>query len=170
MNSSRSLLVLGATGQVGTLVAQHLKRSAVHFSAGTRRKASLDELADQFGASRFIDLDDPRTFDEALKDITGLFLINGYTVNMLVQSKTLTDAAKRNGVNHIVHLGAFTRDHDAYATVFAWHQMIEAYVRDSGIAWTNLHPNMFMQNLLAAWAVKDGLYSVYTSKPVGFTA
>ena len=90
--------------------------------------------------------------------------------NMLVQSKTLIDAAKRNGVKHIVHLGAFTREHDTYTTVFAWHQMIEAYLRVSGIAWTNLHPNMFMQNLLAGWRVKGGLYSVYTSKPIGFTA
>src|SRR5260370_10263430 len=48
--------------------------------------------------------------------------------------------------------------------------MIEAYLRVSGIAWTNLHPNMFMQNLLAGWRVKGGLYSVYTSKPIGFTA
>src|SRR3981189_2203541 len=170
MNSSSNLLVLGATGQVGKLVAKSLRKSAANFSVGTRRKAILEELAGRFGASRFIDLDDPRTFDEALKNITGLFLITGYTVDMLVQSKSLIDAAKRNGVKHVVHLGAFTRDHDAYATVFAWHQMIEAYVRDSGIAWTNLHPNMFMQNLLAAWAVKGGLYSVYTSKPVGFTA
>ena len=48
--------------------------------------------------------------------------------------------------------------------------MIEAYLRDSGAGWTNLHPNMFMQNLLAGWRVKGGLYSVYTSKPIGFTA
>src|SRR5436190_17909989 len=123
-----------------------------------------------FGASRFIDLGDPRTFNDASKNITGIFLITGYTVDMLVQSKSLIDAAKRNGVHHIVHLGAFTRDHDCYATVFAWHQMTEAYLRDSGIAWTNLHPNMFMQNLLAGWQVKGGLYSVYTSKPIGFTA
>src|SRR5712675_2986281 len=170
MNTSRSLLVLGVTGQVGTLVAQHLKRSEIHFSAGTRRKENLEELAHQFGASRFIDLDDPRTFDEALKDITGLFLVTGYTVDMLVQSKSLIDAAKRNGVNHIVHLGVFSRDHDAYATVFAWHQMIEAYLRDSGVAWTNLHPNMFMQNWLSLWSMKGGVYSAYTSKAVGFTA
>ena len=170
MNSSRSLLVLGVTGQVGTLVAQHLKRSEVHFSAGTRRKANLEELAHQFGASRFIDLDDPRTFDEALKDIAGLFLLTGYTVAMLVQSKSLIDAAQRNGVKHIVHLGAFTRDHDAYSTVFAWHQMIEAYLRDSGVAWTNLHPNMFMQSFLSVWSIKGAVYNAYTSKAVGFTA
>jgi len=170
MNTSSNLLVLGVTGQVGNLVAKNLRRSSAQFSVGTRRKANLEALADQFGAARFIDLDDPRTFDEALKHVTGLFLITGYTVDMLVQSKTLIDAARRNGVNHIVHLGVFARDRDTYTTVFAWHQMIEAYLRDSGIAWTNLHPNMFMQNLLAGWQVKGGLYRVYTSKPVGFTA
>src|SRR5882762_8511074 len=169
-NSSGNLLVLGATGQVGKLVANNLKRSEANFSVGTRRKANLAELADRFGASRFIDLDDPRTFDQALKAITGIFLITGYTVDMLVQSKSLIDAAKRNGVNHIVHLGAFTRDHDAYATVFAWHQMIETYLRESGVAWTNLHPNMFMQNLLTYHAVTGALFNAYASKPLGYTA
>src|SRR2546422_8588013 len=101
MNSSRNLLVLGATGQVGKLVAANLRRRKANLSVGTRRKANLEELADQFGASRFIDLDDPRTFDEVLKNITGIFLITGYTVDMLVQSKSLIDAAKRNGVKHI---------------------------------------------------------------------
>src|SRR5256714_3475885 len=170
MNSASNLLVLGVTGQVGKLVAKHLKRSKANFSVGSRRKENLKELADQFGASRFIDLDDPRTFNEALKDITGIFLITGYTVAMLVQSKSLIDAAKRNGVTHIVHLGAFTREHDSYATVFAWHQMIEAYLRDSGVAWTNLHPNMFMQSFLSVWSLKGGEYSAYTSKAIGFTA
>jgi NAD(P)H dehydrogenase (quinone) len=170
MNSSSNLLVLGATGQVGKLVAANLRKRKANLSVGTRRKGKLEELADQFGASRFIDLDDPRTFGEALKNITSIFLVTGYTVDMLVQSKSLIDAAKRSGVKHIVHLGAFTRDHDAYATVFAWHQMIETYLRDSGVAWTNLHPNMFMQSFLSVWSLKGGVYGAYTSKPIGFTA
>jgi NAD(P)H dehydrogenase (quinone) len=170
MNSSSNLLVLGVTGQVGKLVATKLKQSEADFSVGSRRRANLEELENQFGSSRFIDLDDPRTFDEALKNITSIFLITGYTVDMLVQSKSLIDAAKRNGVSHIVHLGAFTLEHDAYSTVFAWHQMIEAYLRDSGVAWTNLHPNMFMQNFLSVWSIKGGVYNAYTSKAVGFTA
>src|ERR1700758_267941 len=157
--SSSNLLVLGATGQVGKLVATNLKRSEADFSVGSRRRANLEELANQFGSSRFIDLDDPRTFDEALKNVSSIFLITGYTVDMLVQSKTLIDAARRNGVKHIVHLGAFTTDREAYATVFAWHQMIEIYLQASGVAWTNLHANMFMQNFLAGWVVKPGVYS-----------
>ena len=170
MNSSSKLLVLGATGQVGKLVAKTLRRRGANFSVGSRRRANLVELAERFGASRFVDLDDPRTFDDALENITGIFLITGYTVDMLVQSKSLIDAARRNGVKHIVHLGAFTRDLDVYATVFAWHQMIEAYLRESGVAWTNLHPNMFMQNLLTYNAVTGALFNSYTSKPLGYTA
>jgi NAD(P)H dehydrogenase (quinone) len=104
MNISSNLLVLGATGQVGQLVAKTLKRCGAAFSVGSRKIATLVDLAHQFGASRFIDLDDPRTFDEALKNVSSVFLITGYTVDMLVQSKTLIDAARRNGVKHIVHL------------------------------------------------------------------
>jgi uncharacterized protein YbjT (DUF2867 family) len=170
MDNSSNLLVLGATGQVGKLVAKNLKGRNAYFSVGSRWESKLGELADQFGASRFIDLDDPRTFDKALENVAGIFLITGYTVDMLVQSKSLIDAAKRNGVKHIVHLGAFTRDHDAYATVFAWHQMIETYLRNSGVAWTNLHPNMFMQNLLTHTSIRGGQYRPYTSKALGFTA
>src|SRR5437660_2241769 len=170
MNGSSNVLVLGVTGQVGKRVATNLKRKKATLSVGSRRKANLKKLEDQYVASRFIDLDDQRTFDDALNNVTSIFLITGYTVDMLVQSKSLIDAAKRNGVTHIVHLGAFTREHDSYATVFAWHQMIEAYLRDSGIAWTNLHPNMFMQSFLSVWSIKGGLYSAYTSKAIGFTA
>src|SRR5437588_12944197 len=99
MNSASNLLVLGATGQVGKLIAKYLRRSKANFLVGSRRKENLKELADQFGASRFIDLDDPRTFDHALKNVTGIFLITGYTLDMLVQSKSLCYAAERHGVN-----------------------------------------------------------------------
>ena len=51
MNTSSNLLVLGVTGQVGKLVAKNLRRSDAQFSVGTRRKANLEVLADQFGAA-----------------------------------------------------------------------------------------------------------------------
>src|SRR5438132_14276788 len=62
------------------------KKEKATLSVGSRRKANLKELADQFGASRFIDLDDPRTFDEALNNVTGIFLITGYTVTCLYKA------------------------------------------------------------------------------------
>src|SRR5882757_10992259 len=100
MNGASDVLVLGVTGQVGKRVATNLKKRKAHFSVASRRKANLRELADQFVSSRLIDLDDPRTFDEALNNVASIFLITGYTVDMLVQSKSLIDAAKRSSVNH----------------------------------------------------------------------
>jgi uncharacterized protein YbjT (DUF2867 family) len=34
----------------------------------------------------------------------------------------------------------------------AWHQIVERYIEASGIAWTHLHPNVFMENLLTFFA------------------
>jgi NADPH:quinone reductase-like Zn-dependent oxidoreductase len=45
MNNSSNLLVLGATGQVGKLVAKTLKRRGASFSVGSRKRANLEELA-----------------------------------------------------------------------------------------------------------------------------
>ena len=92
MNGASNVRVLGVTGQVGKRVATNLKKRKANFSVGSRRKANLRELADQFGSSRLIDLDDPRTFDEALNNVTSIFLITSYTVDMLAQSKSLIDA------------------------------------------------------------------------------
>src|SRR3989442_9855 len=131
MNSSSNLLVLGVTGQVGRLVAKHLKRSKANFSVGSRRKANLEELADQFGASRFIDLDDPRTFDEALKDITGIFLLTGYTVDMLVQSKSLIDAEKHGGKDYFFSADALTPQQVAETLTAATGRKFTAAARDA---------------------------------------
>lgn len=44
---------------------------------------------------------------------------------------------------------------------FAWHQMIEKYIEASGIAWTHLHPNVFMDNLLTFFAPRGGTATVF---------
>ena len=102
----------------------------------------------------------PRTFGPALASVDRLFLLTGYTVDMLVQSKTLVDAARKAGVAHIVHQGIFG-EWDTTDPHFAWHQMIECYIKASGIAWTHLHPNVFMENVLSFFAPKNRRMTFY---------
>ena len=90
MNGASNVLVLGVTGQVGKRVATNLKKRKANFSVGSRRKANLRELADQFGSSRLIDLDDPRTFDEALNNVTSIFLITGIRLTCLYKANHLS--------------------------------------------------------------------------------
>ena len=117
-----------------------------------------------------LDLDDPQTFATALAGVDRLFLLTGYSVDMLVQSKTLVDAARKAGVGHIVHQGIFGQ-WDCTDPHFAWHQMIEKYIEASGIAWTHLHPNVFMDNLLTFSAPRGGTaLSFFGEQRVGWTA
>jgi NAD(P)H dehydrogenase (quinone) len=167
------VLVLGATGQLGNLVADRLKKNETISLRVTYRKAEqLKELEEQFGNAVFLDLDDPRTFAEAMHGVDRLFLLTGYTVNMLVQSKAVIDAAKKANVKHIVHLGVFTPVEDCYDPHFAWHQMIEVYLKNSGISYTFLHPNCFMQNFTGFYGmVKNGKVRFYANdKKVGWIA
>ncbi len=168
-----TVLVMGVTGQLGKLVAASLQQySSVKIRVTSRRKNELEQLQKEYGESVFLDLDDPRTFSQALKDVDSIFFLTGYTVDMLVQSKAIVDAAKREGVKHLVHLGVFSPDPDCYDAHFAWHQMIEAYVKVSGINYTNLHPNCFLQNFTGFYQmIKDGKARFYAGgKPAGWIA
>ena len=76
---------------------------------------------------------------------------------MVTQSKTIVDAAKRANVQHIVHLGVFS-DKQSTDPHFVWHELVESYIQASGIAWTHLHPNMFMENLLTPNMFDQGAF------------
>jgi NAD(P)H dehydrogenase (quinone) len=156
------VLVIGATGQTGRLIAAEFDREPgqVRLRLAARKQADLDRMRAAGKDAVQFDLDDPQTFGTALFGVDRLFLLTGYTVDMLVQSKTLVDAAKKAGVRHIVHLGIFGQ-WDCTDPHFAWHQMIEKYIEASGIAWTHLHPNVFMDNLLTFFAPRGGTATVY---------
>lgn len=106
------------------------------------------------------DLDDPRTFGAALADVDRLYPLTGYTVAMTHQSKTLVDAAKKAGVSHIVNQGVFA-DADCTDPHFVWFALVERYIEASGIAWTHLHPNVFMEYLLASSPPKGGTFAAF---------
>ena len=111
-----------------------------------------------------------KSFIDRLAGVDRIYLLTGSTVAMLVQSKTLVDAAIKAGVQHIVHQGIFGQ-WDCSDPHFAWHQMIERYIEASGISWTHLHPNYFMENLLSVTPLKASSFSMYCGdKRVGWVA
>jgi uncharacterized protein YbjT (DUF2867 family) len=167
-----TVLVIGATGQTGRLIVADLKRDPgnVRLRLAAHKKADVERLESAGNEAVHLDLDDVKTFGPALAGVDRLYLLTGYTVAMLHQSKTLGDAAKKAGLQHIVHQGIFG-EWDCTDPHFAWHQMIETYLKASGIAWTNLHPNYFMENLLGLMSIKDGAFTMYCGdRRVGWVA
>jgi len=66
---------------------------------------------------------------------------------MLFQAKLLIDAAKKVGTEFIVHLGVYTSRND-YIPHFSWHDLIECYLKSSGIPYCNIHPNVITESVL----------------------
>lgn len=164
------VLVLGSSGQVGKKLLSHLEGSSnLNVRTTSRRLEEVQRRRAEGQDIVHLDLDDPRTFGAALAGVDRIFLLTGYTVAMLTQSKTLLDAARKAGVGHIVHLGVFG-ERDCTSPAFAWHQLVEAYIKASGMAWTFLHPNTFMENILTLYLKGDTLTTYWNEHRMGWVA
>jgi uncharacterized protein YbjT (DUF2867 family) len=165
-----TVLVIGASGTIGKQLVKDLEGQAVNVRIPSRKHEIVKQLQSESKDAVYLDLDDPRTFALALAGVDRVFLLTGYTVAMLTQSKTLVDAAKKAGVKHIVHVGVFA-EWDCTDPHFVWHQMIEKYIEASGIAWTHLHPNMFMEAITGLYTPKNLTYTTYFGdRRIGFIA
>jgi len=148
-NRKPRVLVLGASGLTGSAIASILDNGAADIEVvrAARNKEKVETWKRHGKQAVYLDLDDARTFPAALQGIDRLFLLTGYTISMLHQSKTIVDAAADLGVSFIVHQGIFGNGRSTEPH-FAWHEMIERYIEGSGVVWAHLHPNFFMQNIL----------------------
>jgi len=145
------VLILGATGRIGSNVIAELERiDTVRVVYWSRRLEQVEARRRDSRDSKdavLLNLDQPETFADALSGIDRIFLTTGYSVAMVHQSKTIVDAAADAGAKFIVHLGIFGNGRLTYA-YGTWHEMVERYIEGSGVAWTHLHPHFFMDNLL----------------------
>jgi len=165
------VLVIGTTGTVGQHMLADFDREPgdVQVRWAARRPEQVEELRAAGRDAEPLDLDNPSTFAHALHGVDRVYLLTGYTVAMLAQSKTLVDAAVKAGVSHIVHQGVFA-NWDVTDPHFVWHQMIERYIEGSGLAWTHLHPNMFMDGLAPMIAADDAFSVFHGEHRVGWIA
>jgi NAD(P)H dehydrogenase (quinone) len=161
MSGKPKVLVMGATGQVGgALIPLLATNPTLQVVAAARNPEMVAKLG---VPSVHLDLDDFSTFAPALEGVDRLFMATGYTVDMLRQSKDLVNCAQRAGLKQIVHLGA-CGDDDTRVAHYGWHQFIERYIESSGVTFTHLRPEIFMQNLLGYGGesyVKQGVIRHY---------
>ena len=167
-----TVLLIGSSGQTGRRIVREFEREPgeLRLRFGVRKQSDVEKMRAAGREAVHLDLDDPQTFAAALAGVDRLFLLTGYTVAMLHQSKILVDAARKARVSHIVHQGIFA-NWDSTDPLLAWHEMIEKYIEASGIAWTHLHPNLFMENLTGITSVQGGAFPMFCGdRRVGWVA
>ena len=154
------ILVTGSTGANGAELCAALSKAGVAARAmvrspeaeGAQRLAALPHVELIAG-----DFDDPASLAKALDGVDRAFLLTPSTERAEEQQMRFVDAARAAGVRRIVKLSQFAADLTSPVRFLRYHAAVEAAIRASGMAWTFLRPNLFMQGLLGfAPAIRAG--------------
>ena len=143
------ILVTGATGTNGTEIIRRLAARNVPVRAMVRDPGRAGAIALPNVQVVGGDFDRPETLDAALEGVERAFLLTNSSERAEAQQIAFVEAARRSGgVAHIVKLSQFAAAADSPVRFLRYHAAVEAALRASGIAYTFLRPNLFMQGLL----------------------
>ena len=140
---SSSILVTGATGNVGGELVRALAREGQPVRALLRRESDRARLP--AGVDAVVgDLNRPRELAAAFDGVRAMHLLSGYE-----DMPGFLAEARRAGVEHVVlQSSSAVPGGDTSNAVARYHILAEAAVRESGLTWTFLQPNSFMTNTL----------------------
>ncbi len=134
-----SILVTGATGNVGGEVAKYLTQRGVAYRVTTHHAESADEQQIYF------DFEKTETFLPAFAGVEKLFLIRPpHIADAKKYFLPLVQAAQQQKVQQIVFLSLMGVERIRFVP----HAKIEQYIQEAQIPYTFLRPSFFMQNLL----------------------
>src|SRR5580704_6596712 len=142
-------LITGATGNVGSLVAERLiargNRPRIFVRDADKARARYGDRVDIFTG----DLADATALNLALKGADALFLVNSGP-QLAALDELAAKSAKAAGVKHLVKLSSYDAREQNVGTG-VWHAAGEKAIRASGIPFTFVQPSGFMSNALY-WA------------------
>jgi len=148
--SKPSILITGATGNVGKELIKTLSTQQVTFRAMVRSRTAANGIVSIGGAEVVMgDFDDAKSIEDALQGVDSAFLVTNSSERAEIQQTRFVDSAERVGVKHIVKLSQWAADVDSPVRFLRYHAVVERKIKESGIAFTFLRPNLFMQGLLA---------------------
>ena len=141
------ICVTGAGGTVGSELIKELESAHAPFRA-TYFSFEKAEAARARGIdAAVIDYNRPETLRAAFQGCDTLFLLGPNVLTQTQLELNAVEAAQRVGVRHIVKLSVMGADEEAYAIALV-HRLVEKAIEASGMAWTFLRPNSFMQNVV----------------------
>jgi uncharacterized protein YbjT (DUF2867 family) len=157
MSNLKSILVTGAMGNLGRAVVKALADTNMSVKAGTTRpeKGSVPQGVQIVK----INYGQPETVAAALEGVDGLFLVAPpLDSEAPARLKPVIARAKSAGVNHIVFNSALGVDQNEAAPL----RVVEKQIMHSGVNYTLLRPNFFMENFssgfLAPMIAQGGIY------------
>jgi uncharacterized protein YbjT (DUF2867 family) len=152
---AETILITGATGTVGSeVVKQLLSAKGERKNIKVAARSSNDSTFRNLGVQGLeLDYNKPDTLSAALSGVDKLFLLTPFQSNMVDLTSNLVNEAKRAGVKYIVKQSVLGADDSEQAiTPSRLHRQAEKVIEESGIPFTFLRPNFFMQNFVTFYS------------------
>jgi len=103
------------------------------------------------------DFTDKELVSRALNNINHVFLLLPLTSEMGEYARIFINQAALSGVSHIVQVSFLSVDKIPMIKIARWHHEAEEYLTESGISYTILRPNIFMQQFTSLFSPSGGL-------------
>lgn len=143
-----SVAVTGATGGLGGLVARALADAGVGQRLLVRDVGRAPALP---GATALpVSYADRAASAAALTGVETLFMVSASeSADRLDQHRAFVEAAAEAGVRHVVYTSFYGAAPDATFTLARDHHATEGYLRASGMGWTFLRDNLYLDFMAA---------------------
>jgi uncharacterized protein YbjT (DUF2867 family) len=151
LSMAETILVTGATGTVGSEVVNQLSNIKSDFKI----KAAVRSVENAKKIQYFqrvepiqIDYDTQEGLKRAFKDADKLFLLTHASSKSADHETNLITEAKKSGTRHIVKQSIMGADLKADVEAMRLHRQTEKVIEESGIPYTFMRPNEFMQGFI----------------------
>lgn len=151
------VLVIGGGSRTGTELIRLLLEAGTPVRALTRKT----ESAPAGVAAVEGDLARPATLEKAMDGVQKVFLLGPAHHDEAAWYRNAIDAAASADVRHLVVSSILGSDPASPARFIRHHGLADAHLRESGVPWTILRPNMYMHNVTSLWPptiAPDGSY------------
>lgn len=146
------IVLTGATGNTGQVVAEELLRLGWPITAMARSAKNRDKLEAQGIPTVHGDFDDPASMEKALAGAKKAYLVCTPDEKLIPRETNFIRAAKKAGVEHVVKCSAYWADEEAETRNLRAHGIVERELIQSGMKYTIVRPHGFMQTFtLFAW-------------------
>ena len=142
------IIVLGATGNIGLAVLNSLKESNVEVYGGVRNTNDFDLIRQQGATPILVDFTQQDSLNKALQGMHRAFLVTPLMQNPEAITQLVLHACAENGVEHLVRSTALGADSNGQIQMARWAGKSEDLIKASGIRYTIIRPNNFLQNFI----------------------
>lgn len=141
------ICVTGASGTLSSEVIRQLESLKVPFRGAYFSNKKAEDALTRGIAAVIMDYNRPESLRAAFEGCDKLFLLGPNVPNQTQLELSAVDAAKAVGVVHVVKQSVMGAAEELFSLAKI-HRPVEKAIESSGLAWTFLRPNSFMQNVV----------------------